>query len=163
VLQNLPRPSQLAGRLQSALYAISALQEATSIHLLPEVWTALLLHAQPARLSGLPGSTPGSHAAADRLQEDDVQGSSSSDQGSARIMDLYAGWYLTNVLRDAGGMGVLYAPQLRCFSCVRQEGRALIQGHTSLAELTALLQVGRGRSIGVQQPALEPAEVLLMQ
>jgi hypothetical protein len=37
-------------------------------------------------------------------------------------------------------LGVLYAPQLRRFTCVRG-AQELIQSRTSLQELTALLQV----------------------
>lgn len=52
----------------------------------------------------------------------------------------YGEWYVNHVVRDGRGLGVLYAPQLRRFTCVRG-AQELIQTRTSLQELTALLQV----------------------
>jgi hypothetical protein len=52
----------------------------------------------------------------------------------------YGEWYMSHVVRDGRGLGVLYAPQLRRFTCVRG-AQELIQSRTSLQELTALLQV----------------------
>jgi hypothetical protein len=52
----------------------------------------------------------------------------------------YGEWYMSHVVRDGRGLGVLYAPQLRRFTCVRG-AQELIQKRTSLQELTALLQV----------------------
>jgi hypothetical protein len=64
----------------------------------------------------------------------------------------YGEWYMSHVVRDGRGLGVLYAPQLRRFTCVRG-AQELIQSRTSLQELTALLQVsscskGWGRAVG---------------
>lgn len=52
----------------------------------------------------------------------------------------YGEWYVNHVVRDGRGLGVLYAPQLRRFTCVRG-AQELIQTRTSLQELTALLQM----------------------
>ncbi|KAF6265580.1 hypothetical protein COO60DRAFT_863203 [Scenedesmus sp. NREL 46B-D3] len=52
----------------------------------------------------------------------------------------YGEWYMGHVVRDGRGLGVLYAPQLRRFTCVRGAQEA-IQARTSLQELTALLQM----------------------
>jgi hypothetical protein len=44
------------------------------------------------------------------------------------------------VVRDVRGLGVMYAPQLRSFTCLSGPKEA-IQQRASLPELTALLQV----------------------
>lgn len=49
---------------------------------------------------------------------------------------------LQAVVRDVRGLGVMYAPQLRSFTCLSGPKEA-IQQRASLPELTALLQVGR--------------------
>lgn len=45
------------------------------------------------------------------------------------------------VVRDVRGLGVMYAPQLRVFTCLTGPKEA-IQQRASLLELTALLEVG---------------------
>lgn len=49
--------------------------------------------------------------------------------------------FVQAVVRDVRGLGVMYAPQLRAFTCMTGP-RDAIQQRASLPELTALLEVG---------------------
>lgn len=48
------------------------------------------------------------------------------------------------VVRDVRGLGVMFAPQLRTFTCLTGAKEA-VQQRASLPELTALLQVSSAR------------------
>jgi hypothetical protein len=62
------------------------------------------------------------------------------------------------VVRDVRGLGVMYAPQLRSFTCLSGP-REAIQQRASLPELAALLQV-RVDHQSVQACAVQPTPTL---
>jgi hypothetical protein len=90
------------------------------------------------------GSTEGPDASGDSALQGAAGEECSSSSGIPvqlhGMVLAYGEWYMSHVVRDGRGLGVLYAPQLRRFTCVRG-GQEVIQSRTSLQELTALLQV----------------------
>lgn len=56
------------------------------------------------------------------------------------MIQAFGEWYVQAVVRDVRGLGVMFAPQLCCFTCLAGPKEA-IQQRTSLPELTALFQV----------------------
>jgi hypothetical protein len=113
-----------------------------TIDLLPDIWRALLLQCQPKSRDAAPEPARGLQ------QEEDGSDAPAATAGEGaytcsppRILDVYADWYLQHVIKDVQGLGVMFAPQLRCFTCVQQDKKAVLQMYTGLAELTALFQV----------------------
>ena len=129
--------------MRASLYVVSAMQETMSIDLLPDIWRSLLLQCQPRSRDAAPEPA--------RVQQQDEEGidadaaavESAGGSPAARIMDVYADWYLQHIIKDVNGAGVMFAPQLRCFTCVQQDRKVGLQKYTGLAELTALFQVSR--------------------
>jgi hypothetical protein len=63
------------------------------------------------------------------------------------MVQAYGEWFTQAVVRDARGLGVMFAPQLRQFVCLAGPADALSQ-RACLPELTALLQVRRCAGAG---------------
>lgn len=58
------------------------------------------------------------------------------------MLSMYADWYFDTIVKDIKGVGVMYAPQLKAFTCVQSATQAAeLQQYTSLPELTAMFQV----------------------
>lgn len=151
-------PSQLVRTLHDLLWATAELHQVLAVDVWPELWQVLLNHAQPdwvlpphctssaqaqlAQLrngledSGAPDESAGSSTAG---AEAGCSNSGIPFQLQSMVL-AYGDWYMSHVVRDVRGLGVLYAPQLRRFTCVRGPVE-VIQQRTSLQELVALLQV----------------------
>eukprot|EP00878_Enallax_costatus_P010261 GHUV01010711.1.p1 GENE.GHUV01010711.1~~GHUV01010711.1.p1 ORF type:complete len:604 (+),score=239.17 GHUV01010711.1:1353-3164(+) len=163
-----PVPSRLVRCLHDLLWASAELHQVLAIDVRPELWQVLLNHAQPDWVvpascrntavapswgSGA-GASPeqgqvagGADSAADPSRtSDDGHGAQPGYSSSGipvqlhSMVQAYGEWYMQHVIRDAKGLGVLYAPQLRRFTCVAGQVD-LMQQRASLPELTALLQM----------------------
>lgn len=167
-VSQVPIPSQLVRCLHDLLWASAELHQVLAIDVRPELWQVLLNHAQPDWV--VPTSCRTTAAAQDwgsgaGAASNDAQAAGGADAfvdpvragpaGQAAqanysssgvpvqlhsIVQAYGDWYMQHVVRDAKGLGVLYAPQMRRFTCVAGQVD-LIQQRASLPELAALLQV----------------------
>ncbi|KIY91309.1 hypothetical protein MNEG_16655 [Monoraphidium neglectum] len=134
VAQGPPPPSQLAARVRCLQAAVAQLAPALGFDLSPDLFESLLLHCQPEPGSDAhPLDGPGS-----------AGGSAEGPQGPAlRMVEAYGAWLQDVLVRDSRGVGVMYAPAARAFTCVSRGARAEVAAYASLGELTELFRVAR--------------------
>ncbi|KAF8063811.1 hypothetical protein HT031_003668 [Scenedesmus sp. PABB004] len=139
-----PVPSRLARSLSDLLWAAGELSAVLRFDARPELWQVLLNHAQPGWVLPPRGAPPGSEPGDDG---DATGGGAGAGAGAGvpmrvrSVVASYGSWLLSAVVRDVHGLGVMYAPQARRFTCVSPGGRQLLHSRASLPELAALLQV----------------------